>query len=70
MQKKKIISERDPFVLYDEEYAYEADTDRFTGIGCYQIVEKCLEDWVEEQRKKQTIKASLNLNLVMLLLFI
>lgn len=34
------------------ESSYEADTDRFTCIGCYQTVEKRLEDWVEEQEKK------------------
>ncbi|WP_317914826.1 hypothetical protein [Carnobacterium maltaromaticum] len=33
------------------ESSYEADADRFTCIGCYQTVEKRLEDWVEEQEK-------------------
>lgn len=34
------------------ESSYEADTDRFTCIGCYQTVEKRFEDWIEEQEKE------------------
>ena len=32
------------------ESSYEADTDRFTCIGCFQRVEKPLEDWLERQQ--------------------
>ncbi len=34
------------------ESSYEPDTDKFTCIGCYQTVEKRLEDWLERQQNK------------------
>ncbi|MDZ5760728.1 hypothetical protein RAK27_18965 [Carnobacterium maltaromaticum] len=34
------------------ESSYEPDTDRFTCIGCFQTVEKPLEDWLERQQNK------------------